>query len=80
MHLKLKPVIMEGWGADHVEKRGEDSTKIFRDQMPAPYFVLVLPGTLRASTPIHFLPLQAQKPLFAVTTDWILSKLSVNHS
>lgn len=54
--------------------------KILGVQMPAPYFVLILLGNLRVSAPIHFLPLQAQKPLLAATTDWILSKLSRNHS
>lgn len=54
--------------------------KILGVQMPAPYFVVILLGNLRVSAPIHVLPLQAQKSLLTVTTDWILSKLSRNHS
>ena len=59
-----------------MEQREED----FYQNLPAPYFALVLLGKFRVPAPIHFLRQQAQKPLFAVTTGWILSKLSVNHS
>lgn len=78
MHLKFEPVLMGGltsW------KRGRKiSAKILGGHLPAPYLTLVPLGHLREPASIHFLPLPTQKPLFAVTTDWILSKLSVNHS
>lgn len=54
-----------------MEQREED----FYQNLPAPYFALVLLGKFRVPAPIHFRRQQAQKPPIAVTTDWILSKL-----
>lgn len=83
MHLKFEPVLMGGRGRGGLttwKRRRKISTKILGGHMPAPYLTLVLLGHLREPASIHFLPLPAQKPLLAVTTDWILSRLSVNHS
>lgn len=51
--------------------------KISYQNLPAPYSPLVLLGKFRVPALHLLLRQQAQKPLFAVTTGWILSKLSV---